>query len=91
MPRLGYKQFEHMPPNPTFAGNMRKLVAQWAHSLRRLQQLAVSVEGFQLTLLFGFVAALFFVHPITGTNIGRVLLVAYWALNLPRLARILER
>jgi ATP-binding cassette subfamily B protein len=64
-----------------------KLVAQWAHSLRRLQQLAVSIEGFQLTLLFGFVAALFLVHPITGTNIGRVLLVAYWALNLPTIGQ----
>ncbi len=60
-----------------------KLVGQWAHSVRRLQQLAVSVEGFQLTLLFGFIAALFFAHPVTGTNIGRVLLVAYWGLNLP--------
>ncbi len=64
-----------------------KLVGQWAHSVLRLQQLAVSVEGLQLTLLFGFVAALFLVHPITGTNIGRVLLVAYWALNLPAIGQ----
>ena len=60
-----------------------KLVGQWAHSVRRLQQLAVSVEGFQLLLLFGFVAALFLAHPVSGANVGRVLLVAYWALNLP--------
>lgn len=60
-----------------------KLVGQWAHSVLRLQQLAVSVEGLQLAFLFGFVAAFFLLHPVTGTNIGRVLLVAYWALNLP--------
>jgi len=64
-----------------------KLVGQWADSVRRLQQLAVSVEGFQLTLLFGFIAALFFAHPMTGTNIGRVLLVAYWGLNLPAIGQ----
>ncbi|MFL6447199.1 MAG: cysteine peptidase family C39 domain-containing protein [Bryobacteraceae bacterium] len=64
-----------------------KLVGQWAHSFRRLQQLAVTGEGIQLTLLFGLVAMLFLLQPISGTNIGRVLLVAYWALNLPTLGQ----
>lgn len=64
-----------------------KLVGQWAHSVRRLQKLAVSVEGLQLVLLFGLVAAMFVVHRVSGTNIGRVLLVAYWALNLPTIGQ----
>jgi ABC-type bacteriocin/lantibiotic exporter with double-glycine peptidase domain len=60
-----------------------KLVGQWAHSLRRLQQLAVSIEGLQLALLFSFIAGMFVLHPVTGMNIGRVLLIAYWGLSLP--------
>ncbi|MFL6415916.1 MAG: ATP-binding cassette domain-containing protein [Bryobacteraceae bacterium] len=64
-----------------------KLVAQWAYSFRRFQQLAVSIEGFQLSLLFGLIVALFLTHPVTGLNIGRVLLVAYWGLNLPTIGQ----
>lgn len=64
-----------------------KLLGQWAHAVRRLQQVAVSIETIQLTLLFGLIAGLFLLHPISGMNIGRILLVAYWALNLPTIGQ----
>ena len=60
-----------------------RLLGAWAHAALRFQRLATCVEGIQLFSMFGLVASLFLVHPIQGMEVGRVLLVAYWALNLP--------
>src|SRR3954452_4927065 len=60
-----------------------KLLGSWAHAALRLQRLAVTAEGVQMTLMFGLVASLLLLHPVHGMAIGGVLLVIYWALNLP--------
>ncbi len=64
-----------------------KLLGQWAHAGLRLQKTVVCLEAFQTTAMFGLVALLLVLHPLSGTNIGRVLLVVYWALNLPTLGQ----
>ncbi len=65
----------------------QKLLGEWAHAALGLQRLAVSIEAVQLFLTFGLVGALLLWHPITGSGIARVLLLAYWALNLPVLGQ----
>ncbi len=64
-----------------------KLLGEWAHAALRLQKSAVSVEAAQIVCMFGLIAALLLLHPLQGANIGRVLLVVYWALNLPSLGQ----
>ncbi len=64
-----------------------KLLGEWAHAAFGLQRLAVGVEALQLTAIFGVVAALLLVHPFHGMEIGRVLLLVYWILNLPVLGQ----
>lgn len=65
----------------------QKLLGEWARAALGLQRLAVSIEAVQLFLTFGLVGALLLWHPITGSSIARVLLLAYWALNLPVLGQ----
>ena len=60
-----------------------RLVAEWGRSAMRLQQTVVWSEAVQTTLVFGLVSSLVVFHPLQGAEIGRVLLVVYWALNLP--------
>ncbi|MBV9156513.1 MAG: ATP-binding cassette domain-containing protein [Acidobacteriaceae bacterium] len=62
-----------------------KLLGEWGDAAIRLQRAVVSLEALQLTTMFGLVAWLLLSHSFQGTDIGRVLLVAYWALNLPTL------
>ncbi len=64
-----------------------KLMGEWAHAALRLQRTVVTTEAFQLVAMFGLVASLLLVHPLQGSDIGRVLLVVYWALNLPVLGQ----
>ncbi len=64
-----------------------KLLGEWAHAALRLQRTVVSAEAVQLTAMFGLVAALLLIHPLQASDIGRVLLVVYWALNLPALGQ----
>ncbi len=64
-----------------------KLLGEWAHAALRLQKTAVSAEAVQVIAMFGLVAALLVTHPLQGANIGRLLLVVYWALNLPTLGQ----
>lgn len=60
-----------------------KLLGEWGHASLRLQRAVVAVESVQLTSMFALVAALLLSHPLQGPDIGRLLLVVYWALNLP--------
>ncbi len=60
-----------------------RLLGEWAHAALDLQRLAVLLEGVQLTVTFALVAMLLLAHPFAGAGIGRVLLLVYWALNLP--------
>lgn len=64
-----------------------KLLGEWGHAALRLQRAVVSIEAFQLTAMFGLIAWLVLSHPLQGREIGRVLLVVYWALNLPILGQ----
>lgn len=64
-----------------------KLLGEWAGAALRLQKTVVAAEAVQMIATFGLVAALLLVHPLNGMNIGRVLLVVYWALNLPSLGQ----
>lgn len=63
------------------------LLREWTSASYQLQRAIVLAEGLQLCIMFGLVAALLLVHPFSGSNIGRVLLIAYWALNMPVLGQ----
>jgi ATP-binding cassette subfamily B protein len=60
-----------------------RLLGEWASTMGRLQRAAVGVEAVQLVAMFGSVAWLLVHGASHGADIGRVLLLAYWALNLP--------
>ncbi len=64
-----------------------KLLGDWAQAAWRLQRAVVSIEAIQLITTFGLIAALLLTRPLVGAEAGRVLLVAYWALNLPVLGQ----
>ncbi|HWD98965.1 MAG TPA: cysteine peptidase family C39 domain-containing protein, partial [Bryobacteraceae bacterium] len=64
-----------------------KLLGEWTQAALRLQRSIAGLEGIQLTAIFGLIAALLLIHPLHGVEIGRVLLLVYWALNLPVLAQ----
>ncbi len=61
----------------------QKLLGDWAEAAIRLQKTVVRLEALQLTAMFGFAAWLLLSHPLYEAEIGRVLLMIYWALNLP--------
>ncbi len=63
------------------------LLRHWADAALRLQRAVVCIEGIQLTAMFGLVAMLLLTRPLAGTDIGRALLLVYWALNLPSLGQ----
>ncbi len=64
-----------------------KLLGDWAQAAWRFQRAVLSVEAVQLIATFGLIAALMLTHSLEGAEAGRVLLVAYWALNLPMLGQ----
>ena len=61
----------------------RELLAGWASAGFSLQTVAVWTEAFQFTIGFGMAAAMLFRHLAHSTEAGAVLLLIYWALNLP--------
>ncbi len=64
-----------------------KLLGEWASANVRLQRAIVLGEALQLFAMFGLVILLLLSHAFAGANIGRVLLIAYWALNMPALGQ----
>lgn len=64
-----------------------KLLGAWAEAALRLQRAVVSAEAVQLLLMFGLVATLLLLHSPRGEDMGRVLLVIYWILNIPVLGQ----
>jgi ABC-type bacteriocin/lantibiotic exporter with double-glycine peptidase domain len=64
-----------------------KLLGEWAHAALRLQRAVVSIETLQAVAGFGLVSALILTRPLQGSEAGRILLMAYWALNLPVLGQ----
>jgi len=63
------------------------LLVEWAHAGLGLQRAVVVVEGVQSLLGFGLAAWLLFDHLARGGQTGGVLLLIYWALNLPVLGQ----
>lgn len=64
-----------------------KMLGNWASSTLDLQKTVTILEALQLTVMFGLVAWLLIAHPLQDGDIGRVLLIIYWALNLPTLGQ----
>ena len=64
-----------------------KLLGEWMHAALRFQRTVVGLEAIQLAATFGLVALLLLSRPLHGADAGRVLLVVYWALNLPTLGQ----
>jgi len=71
------------------------LLASWARARRGLQRAVVSLEAAQFALGYGLVVLLVFSYLREGGDPASVLLLAYWALNLPvlglQLVRLLSR
>ncbi len=63
------------------------LLVAWARAGLGLQRAVVSVEGVQFFLGFGFAAWILLGRLARGGEVGMVLLLTYWALNLPVLAQ----
>lgn len=71
------------------------LAASWARARRGLQRAVVSLETAQFAFGYGLIVLLLFSYLRGGGDPGSVLLLAYWALNLPvlglQLVRLLSR
>jgi ATP-binding cassette subfamily B protein len=67
------------------------LLVEWVRAARALQRSVVTIEGLQLTAGFGLAAWLLFERLGRGGEPGAVLLLAYWALNLPVLGQELAQ
>jgi len=65
----------------------RELLTGWASAGLGLQTVAVWFEAAQFTLGFGLAAAMLFLHLARSAEAGAVLLLIYWALNLPVLGQ----
>ena len=65
----------------------RGLLTGWAGAALGLQAVAVWFEAAQFTLGFGLAAAMLFLHLARSAEAGTVLLLIYWALNLPALGQ----
>jgi ATP-binding cassette subfamily B protein len=63
------------------------LLVEWARAGLRLQRAEVAAEGLQFLLGFGLAAWLLFDHLAREAAGGSVLLLVYWALNLPFLGQ----
>ncbi len=65
----------------------RELLTGWAAAGLGLQTVAVWFEALQFTVGFGLAAWMLFSHLARSAEAGAVLLLIYWALNLPVLGQ----
>ncbi len=76
-------------------GEHQSLLGSWARARRRLQRAAVCLEAVQFTFGYGLIVLLVFSYLQSGGDPASVLLLAYWALNVPvlglQLVRLLSR
>jgi ATP-binding cassette subfamily B protein len=63
------------------------LLGEWAAAAVRLQRTVVATEAVQLLVMYGLIAALLLSKPAEGSEIGAMLLLVYWVLNLPVLGQ----
>jgi ATP-binding cassette subfamily B protein len=64
-----------------------RLLGEWAAASVRLQKSVVALEAVELISIYSLIATLFLSHPLHGSDIGRILLIGFWALNLPSLGQ----
>jgi ATP-binding cassette subfamily B protein len=69
----------------------QSLLASWARARRGLQRAVLSLEAAQFALGYGLIVLLVFSHLRAGGDPASVLLLAYWALNVPVLGLQLVR
>jgi ATP-binding cassette subfamily B protein len=67
------------------------LLGSWAHARLSLQRASVALEALQFATGYGLVVLLVVVYLRNGGDRSGVLLLAYWALNLPVLGLSLVR
>ena len=67
------------------------LLAEWARSRLGLQKTAVAIEALQFVLGYGLIVVLLVSYLGSGGEPAAILLLAYWALNLPVLGLELVR
>jgi ATP-binding cassette subfamily B protein len=63
------------------------LLVEWVRASRRLLHWVVILEGLQATAGFGLAGWLLFLHASRVSDAGSLLLLAYWALQLPVLGQ----
>ncbi len=63
------------------------LLEKWARAGFAFQRAILSVEGFQLITIFGLIAWILLTTLTQTADVGRVLLLVYWALNIPNLGQ----
>ncbi|MEO7146015.1 MAG: ABC transporter ATP-binding protein, partial [Bryobacteraceae bacterium] len=63
------------------------LLTEWARAAFGLQTTVIAVEAVQTVTMFGLAAWLLLGHLSSGGDVGRVLLMAYWAMSLPTLGQ----
>ena len=63
------------------------LLVEWGQAGLGLLKTSLWVEGLQMTTGFGLAAWLLFQHLTGGGDVGSVLLLVYWALQLPMLGQ----
>jgi ATP-binding cassette subfamily B protein len=64
-----------------------KLLGAWAEAALSLQRIVVGAEAVQLLLMFGLIASLVLFRSPQHSDLGRLLLVVYWILNIPVLGQ----
>lgn len=64
-----------------------KLLGAWAEAALSLQRVVVGTEAVQLLLMFGLIASLVLFRSPQHSDLGRLLLVVYWILNIPVLGQ----
>ena len=63
------------------------LLIEWGQASLGLLQTSLWVEGLQMIAGFGLAAWLLFQHLLRGGEVGSILLLVYWALQLPTLGQ----
>ncbi len=66
-------------------------LVQWTRARLSLQRAVIGVEGIQALTGFGAAAFLVISHLNRGGDLGTVLLLVYWALNLPFLGQTIAQ
>ena len=64
-----------------------QMLGEWAVAALRYRRTIMCVEGVQMAVMFGLIANMLLLHPLQGVDIGRALLIVYWAMNLPVLGQ----